>query len=368
MRKIQLTEIVAIIAIVFFLVAFVMVIGEVAPKYEPAPVETQDGMGVLDISVKCGHNLFSKEVDIQRAGGNWIDDVMIVQLKPNGQVDLRIAPGVYEVWLIDGNGAHSEYQTVEVMAGYWTPVRFIGHAVSGKPEKEEPIITPTPTPTPTPEPTVTPTPTPTIIPCYNVTQYSEHFPATTQEVCHDETVVDVPAKYYIITYQITKDPVYGNYKILDTKDFGHDECTGSGKHKACVPDIKVKCNNPERHAQTDKHGWHLQNTECTKQYMISKEEYGWVVTTSQTEGTCQRPRELSCRPEEPKVGDTRCIDIPAQTHVEQVCKIIPLQDGYWTNWQDGICPQGPFSELIKVLTQAPTADACEQRTIEVCQV
>lgn len=127
-------------------------------QYITIPRDQGDGLGSLEISVLCHHNLFSKEIIIRKSGENW-SWAGSVQLNPSGTYEGRYPPGTYDLWLLDGNGAHSEYRfNIPITAGEKTVVTFIGHAVSarGIPDTIPPTpteIIPTPTATPTPEPT-----------------------------------------------------------------------------------------------------------------------------------------------------------------------------------------------------------------------
>jgi len=147
-------------------------------QYMSVPVDTGDGLGTLEISVLCHHNLFSNKMYIKWKAENWSQSREI-QLSPDGLYDGRYLPGIYDVWLVDGNGGQSEYQTLEITKGELTSVFFIGHAVSG-PGISEPVPTVSPTvePTQTPIPTVLPTITP--IP----TQIPTVTPTPTQTPCH----------------------------------------------------------------------------------------------------------------------------------------------------------------------------------------
>jgi hypothetical protein len=153
-----------------------------------------DGKGTIAVSVRCAHNLFSKEVIIAPIGnfqtGFFGDETTLaVTLNPSGKYEGRFYPGNYRVYLLDGNGGHPEVLTTLVNSGYQSVVPFIGHAVSGDPTierippcwktcyidivpggsyehrvpcnetcPERPIVTPTVTPTITPTPVPTPTP------------------------------------------------------------------------------------------------------------------------------------------------------------------------------------------------------------------
>jgi len=115
-----------------------------------------DGKGTLEVSVLCHNNVFSKEVLVQP--GDAVANVSYsVQLNPSGKYEGRWEPGVYVLWLLDGNGGQSEYATATVYAGYQTKVTFIGHAISNRGKAIEPTATPTPN-IPIPEPTPTQTP------------------------------------------------------------------------------------------------------------------------------------------------------------------------------------------------------------------
>jgi len=131
-------------------------------KYENVTADPGDGMGTLDVSVLCHHNLFSKEIRMKTVGvTNWSTGTSIF-LQPDGTFDGRYPPGLYDLWLIDGNGAQYELAyNVEVKPGYRTIVRFIGHAISG--HGNATAVTPIPTVTVVPT-TIAPTPTMTTIP------------------------------------------------------------------------------------------------------------------------------------------------------------------------------------------------------------
>jgi hypothetical protein len=148
-----------IIILLAILMATSLIVGETAP--------IPDGMGTLEISVRCEHNLFSKDVLIQPTGEDW-HWAKNIKLSPDGTYTDRFLPGTYDLWLLDGNGGQPEYASITIYEGYLSKTRFIGHAVSGYVAVPTTPPTPTPTPTPTPEPTIIPTiiptPTPTPIP------------------------------------------------------------------------------------------------------------------------------------------------------------------------------------------------------------
>lgn len=146
-----------------FLMILVLVIPTMAGYYEPVLQDMGDGNGTLYIGVLCHHNLFSKDVLIKEENGtwSWAEDIV---LNPSGYYEARYRPGKYNLWLLDGNGGHPEFQNATVYEGYQTKVTFIGHAVSGHGDPE-PTPTTVPTITPTPQPTITPTPTLPPEPC-----------------------------------------------------------------------------------------------------------------------------------------------------------------------------------------------------------
>lgn len=160
-------------------ISCITVIASAESKYENVTADLGDGLGALDVSVLCHHNLFSKEIRLKPVGTpDWNTSIW---LSPDGTYDGRYPPGHYDLWLIDGNGGQWEVQyNVEVKDGYWTMVRFIGHAISGRGEETpvptvvptvEPTIVPTiqPTVSPTVQPTITPVPTVTPKPCTTTT-------------------------------------------------------------------------------------------------------------------------------------------------------------------------------------------------------
>jgi hypothetical protein len=157
----------------------VTMVASAESKYENVTADLGDGLGALDVSVLCHHNLFSQEVRWKLAGEtDWNNSFY---LSPDGTYDGRYPPGHYDLWLIDGNGGHWELRyDVEVKAGYWTMVRFIGHAVSGHGNETTPVPTTVPTTIPTIVPTTEPTVVPTIIPTVS--------PTVTPKPCTTTTV------------------------------------------------------------------------------------------------------------------------------------------------------------------------------------
>jgi len=133
-----------------------------------------DGCGTLEITVLCHHNLFSKEMSIERVDDSntmtflngerisqekfnkyqKVGSPALLTLDPAGSFDGRFAEGVYAVKLFDGNGGQPEYSLISVSKGYSSNIFFVGHAISG-------TGTPVPTGTGTPVPTGTGTPVPT---------------------------------------------------------------------------------------------------------------------------------------------------------------------------------------------------------------
>jgi hypothetical protein len=135
----------------------------VLTQYLPVPVDPVTGTGVLEISVLCRHNLFSKAMTIERVDdGNTIPftsgkllekdqfnqfnktgGTTTIELRHDGTFSERYAPAIYAIKLLDGNGGQPEYSIVRVDAGHLSKVQFIGHAVSmvkkqPEPEPEDP--------------------------------------------------------------------------------------------------------------------------------------------------------------------------------------------------------------------------------------
>ena len=131
----------------------------VISKYVPIPTDPMSGTGILEISVLCHHNLFSKEMTMERVDdGNAIPFTnggriskeefaaltkvsgapLNIELRHDGTFSDRYAPAVYAIKLLDGNGGQPEYAIVKVEAGFLSKVQFIGHAVSNVKEKVEP--------------------------------------------------------------------------------------------------------------------------------------------------------------------------------------------------------------------------------------
>jgi len=152
-------------------------------RYVPTEQWRSDGTGSLYISVLCHHSLFSQLAFIRHEGESWAWPIWIT-LSPDGTWEGRLPAGRYDVWLLDGNGGHSEWRYgIEVFPDYQTVITFIGHAVSGRGDIV-PATSPTPSPTPTPTvtPTVVPTTEPTVVPTITPT------PTVTPDPCHWEWV------------------------------------------------------------------------------------------------------------------------------------------------------------------------------------
>jgi len=140
----------------------------ITPVETPAPEETQiiteyimpppisdgepidDGCGELFIHVLVGHNIFSKEMIIQRindsntrpfANGDKVmsdqfplfekvGDNTTIELNAIGQYDGRYSPGTYGIILKDGMAGQPEYAIAQVTHKYSTIVNFMGHGVT----------------------------------------------------------------------------------------------------------------------------------------------------------------------------------------------------------------------------------------------
>jgi len=136
-----------------------------------------DDKGTLEVSVRCHNNLFSKQISIWKDVPNGTSVPVEGYLNPSGKYEARFEPGIYHIYLYDGNGGKPEKTMAVVTKGYQARVFFIGHAVSarGNASATNPAITPTPTTTipvtiaPTPVPTTTMV-IPTLLPkhCYIV--------------------------------------------------------------------------------------------------------------------------------------------------------------------------------------------------------
>jgi hypothetical protein len=131
----------------------------VISKYVPIPTDPISGTGILEISVLCHHNLFSKEMTMERvddgtvipftSGGRITKEqftafkkvegaALNIELRHDGTFSDRYAPGVYAIKLLDGNGGQPEYAVVKVESGFLSRVQFIGHAVSSVGTQVEP--------------------------------------------------------------------------------------------------------------------------------------------------------------------------------------------------------------------------------------
>lgn len=107
--------------------------------------------GQLYIDVLCMHNLFSKDVVIQRVivdnkspsfvNGNSVKKEFLarfvsdganttIQLAADGKYDTRLSPGTYALTLSDGNNGDPEYALVTICAGSSSRVHFVGHGVT----------------------------------------------------------------------------------------------------------------------------------------------------------------------------------------------------------------------------------------------
>ena len=129
-----------------------------AGGYVPIQQFSGNGVGTLEIGVLCHHNLFSKEMIIERVtdvntvpftNGARVDahnydlyekvpgTAMEIELNMGGRYDDLLVPGIYGIKLIDGNGGQPEYAIAQVFDGGKTTVMFIGHAVSNRGERQE---------------------------------------------------------------------------------------------------------------------------------------------------------------------------------------------------------------------------------------
>jgi hypothetical protein len=144
--------------------------------YTPIPAPTPAPFGVLDVTVRCHHNIISQEMILTSFTNN---EKTSVYLNPDGTYDTLLVPGDYALILLDGNGGQRESRYFTIQSGYSVQISFIGHGVtfdSGpipaptpsliptEVPTTEPTLTPTPTVSPTLSPIPTPIPTPTITP------------------------------------------------------------------------------------------------------------------------------------------------------------------------------------------------------------
>lgn len=106
------------------LVLILLLVGSVA-AYENIP---NDGKGILTIGTRAYNNIFSDKVLVWQGNetGAWFAENVL--LNPNGLYEGRYNPGVYNLYLYDGNGGKPEEGTVRVDAGYTSRYTFIGHA------------------------------------------------------------------------------------------------------------------------------------------------------------------------------------------------------------------------------------------------
>jgi hypothetical protein len=161
----------AVIAALLVMVALMCcpIVGATSPRdYEMkysdpnAPYNVSDSAttGALYIDVLCGHNLFSKDVVIQRVQPvgtvanqfvgwkliqkaevkNYVSDGSnsTIDLDGSGRWDGRIVPGLFLLTLTDGNNGDPEYALVQIPLGDLVQVHFIGHGVS---KADEPTAT-----------------------------------------------------------------------------------------------------------------------------------------------------------------------------------------------------------------------------------
>lgn len=88
-----------------------------------------DGKGTLTIATRAYNNLFSKEVLVWQEDTNGsVTFTDFVYLNPSGKYEGRYLPGLYTIYLFDGNGGQPETGKVKVDAGYQSWITFIGHA------------------------------------------------------------------------------------------------------------------------------------------------------------------------------------------------------------------------------------------------
>ena len=181
------------------------VIGTVSAEniYSPVPATTPSLTGHVWVTVRCHHNLFSREMILTSITN---DGTEIVNITPDGKWDDELLTGDYGLILIDGNAGHPESTYFTIRPGESAYIPLIGHAVSSEPGvlptqtplptdtiTPEPTATISPTDTPTPEPTFTVeptttlTPVPTTIPTTSPTVSPTITPLPTP-VCHKEKV------------------------------------------------------------------------------------------------------------------------------------------------------------------------------------
>jgi hypothetical protein len=142
-------------------------------KYVPINKTYTDGKGTLEIVTRAANNIMSYDVLITPISDN-VTPVDHIALNPNGKYDGRYPPGKYYVYLKDGNAGKPESTMVNVTAGYWTTVSFIGHSVSTRYTNDSGSVTPAII---TPQPTVKP----------QCRQWCEHYFVYHPEVNHTVT-------------------------------------------------------------------------------------------------------------------------------------------------------------------------------------
>jgi len=120
-----------------FIVLMMITVSVSAGGYAPVVQEGKDGSGVLQVTVRCHNNIFSKEMmltnDLAPTEGKSI------YLDHAGTFNDRLIPGDYTIKLLDGNGGQPETQKFRIDEGYTSYVTFIGHAASDVGKQPEPV-------------------------------------------------------------------------------------------------------------------------------------------------------------------------------------------------------------------------------------
>lgn len=368
------------IGFIFMVLMLTMLIAPVmAATPVPEPKMGEDGWvnptGALYVSLMCHHNLISKDVLIYRIADDnkifFVNGALVsketydmvpkmtdypktMKLNEGGQFDVFFSPGSYALKLNDGNGGQPEYALVTLYQGGRTDVVFIGHAVSFDHGKKQCV----------------PDKTFTIVsakygalgqscedvsdnnahteyaywitgtPAHTEYRYRDYIPDTFKEVCYPEIN---HKEYQIETYQIVVPAVPATpatgvkvdkewYKV--DGDWVYDYPLGH-VHANKVSGTPIAPNR----FQYNGHTYQITGSKWDDAFIVTPgtsevpAEYGWVVTTPFTDGTC--PSKVACLPEEPTTRCTERTVIDKEAYCEQIIDV-PGHMGDWSVWSDEI--------------------------------
>jgi hypothetical protein len=130
----------------YLIIAMAMIMFLIIAPVATALMDEGDGCGTVIFLIRAGGSAQDRDIFIKNNLQNIapIDNAyhpdttdivgqnpnhLKVEIHPDGELSLRLAPGKFTAYLRNGNGGQPESQSFEIIRGETTRVTFLGHAV-----------------------------------------------------------------------------------------------------------------------------------------------------------------------------------------------------------------------------------------------